>query len=373
MLVRFLALATFIVLASGSLCHGPVVHNGFECITPDDSMSFEPCIASDAHGHVVLAWTRELGDRQDIWYVEMDSAGSWSEPVNLTESGTGEGSRAPSLCFDQSGTLHAAWASLLGNNWVILYAKRQGNGAWAVPETIRHEVAVLPRVGVDASGRVHLVFQDISSMGSNPCYVSRARSGAWSPVTVIRSGYTCFEVASAVRPDGTCVVAFTESDTVHFTERVFWVSRRNDTWTTPALLDVDTDVAAFLAMVAGSSTVYLGYQVSGHGQVRVWGSEDSTGWRGPDSLCPIGRSASGIALGSSSPTSLFVTWKDPYTREMQVASRTTKWSQAVTIAESDSTHPWSTSASVAPDGLIHLAWAGGGPERSKIYYTSLRM
>jgi hypothetical protein len=220
-----LLLFALFVLASGSLCHRPIVHHGFECITPDDSVSYEPCIASDANGHVALAWSGEHGDRVDIWYVEKDPGGSWTEPENLTESGAGDGSRGISLCFDQTGTLHAAWSQAVGGGWVILYTWRQASGTWAVPETIRHEVAVLPHVGVDATGRVHLVFHDISSMGSNPCYASRAPSGAWSPVTVIRPGYTCFEVASSVHPDGRCIVGFTvDDDSAGSEEMVHWAS-----------------------------------------------------------------------------------------------------------------------------------------------------
>jgi hypothetical protein len=138
------------------------------------------------------------------------------------------------------------------------------------------------------------------------------------------------------------------------------------------LLDHDTEVAFFLVMAGRSSTSYLGYD-AGHGQVRIWTHEDSSGWSGPDSLCPIGRSASCIALGSSTGKDLVAAWADPYTREMQLARRTTKWSQAITIAESDSTHPYHTTMCIAPDGLIHVAWAGGGPEHSGIFYTSLRI
>jgi hypothetical protein len=101
---------------------------------PSDSMSYNPWIACDANGHVVLAWTRNVGGREDVWCVEKGSGGDWSQPANLSRSGGEGGSRNVSLCYDRSGVLHAAWSQHVGFAWVIFYTRREPN--WTAPELL---------------------------------------------------------------------------------------------------------------------------------------------------------------------------------------------------------------------------------------------
>ena len=368
---RLLLLFALFVLASGSLCHRPIVHHGFECITPDDSLSFEPCIACNANGHVVLAWTRNLSGKEDIWFVEKDSGGDWSEPVNLSQSGTGYGSRSISLCFDQTGTLHAAWSQALEFGWVILYTWRQAGGGWAVPETVRLGLPIYPHIGVAASGYVHLFFQDASGAGSNPCYATRAPSGEWSQVTELRSGYLCRDLAPFMHQDGRCIVAYVERDSAHALGRVHWLSGSGDAWSAPALLDSLSNAPVFVQMTGMGGTSYLGYVWLG--KIRVWSQVESSGWRGPDTLCPRNGAPAMISLAPLAVSDLIAAWSDAHSLEMMLARRASAWSETVVVAGSDSTNPWHTSLTIAPDGLIHLVWAGGDPEHSKVFYTSLRI
>ncbi|MFO7652011.1 MAG: hypothetical protein R6X13_11810, partial [bacterium] len=102
-----------------------------------------PCVACDASGNVVVAWTDYCGGGEDIWYVEKSPGGTWSEKRNLSQSGTGAGSKNVSLLFDSAGNLHAAWSQAIGDEWVVVYTRRDGS-VWAQPETIRQGTAVDP-------------------------------------------------------------------------------------------------------------------------------------------------------------------------------------------------------------------------------------
>jgi len=331
-------------------------------------MSYDPWIACDASGHVVLAWTRNVGGREDVWYVEKDSGGDWSQPANLSRSGGEWGSRCVSLCYDRNGVLHAAWSQSVGLAWVIFYTRREPNGNWAVPETIVHGVAVEPSIGVDSSGFVHLLFEDIG-YGFNPCYVRRHPTAGWGQVSVLRDKYRCLHAAFGVRPDGRCIVVYDDKDSA----RTYWQSCRDDTWTLPTLLDSVSRSRAFFAMAAQGGTVYFA-QNGGLNQMWIWTYRDDTGWRGPDTSCPQSHAPSIISLGAPDDSILVVGWKDASSSKLRLARRTSRWSIPVVVTGADSTHPtWRTSLAVSPDGLVHLTWAGPSAGSSKIYYTSVRM
>jgi hypothetical protein len=365
---RPVVLAVMLVLVSGSLCHNPNPPVDIECITPSDSMSYNPWIACDANGHVVLAWTRNTGGREDVWYVEKDSGGDWSQPTNLSMSGGQWGSRSVSMCYDREGILHAAWSQAVGPYWVILCARREPNGRWALPEIIVHGLAVVPSIGVDSSGSVHLLFEDIG-YGFNPCYAHRDPTSGWGPVSVLRDNYRCYHAAFGVRTDGRCIVVYDDKDS----SRTYWRSCRGDTWTSQMLLDSVSITRAFFAMAAQGGSVYFA-QNGGRNHVWIWTYRDDTGWTGPDSLCPQDYAPSMISLGAPDDSNLVVGWKDASSSKLRVARRTSRWSIPVVVTGADSTHPrWRTSLAVAPDGLVHLTWAGPAAGSSKIYYTSVRV
>lgn len=372
--LRLLMLVLCFALTSCSLCHSPNAHVEIECITPSDSLSYNPWIACDANGHVVLAWTRNIGGREDVWYVEKDSGGDWSQPANLSQSGGQWGSRRVSLCYDRSGTLHAAWSQAVDIAWVILYTRREMNGTWAVPETIVHGIAVIPSVGADSSGSVHLLFEDIG-YGFNACYARRDPTAGWGPVSVLRDNYRCRHAALAVRPDGRCIVVYAEKDSAHVDGRTYWLSCRNDTWTSRTLLDSTSWSPFSFAMSADGSTAYLAYR-GGRGGLNdlwVWAHRDESGWKGPDTLCPQSRFAHLVTMAATSDSSLVVGWVGSSSKVM-LASRNSVWSNPIVVAGADSTNPcWRMSLAIAPDGLVHLTWAGGSADHAKIYYTSVRM
>jgi len=366
--VRLLLLTVCFTLTSCSLCRSPNADVDIECITPSDSMSYNPWIACDANGHVVLAWTRNVGGREDVWYVEKDSGGDWSQPANLSRSGGEWGSRNVSLCYDQSGALHAAWSQSVGIAWVIFYTRRELNGSWAVPETIVYGLAVEPSIGVDSSGSVHLLFEDMGN-GFNACYARRDPTAGWGPVSVLRDNYRCRHAALAVRPDGRCIVVYDDKDSL----RTYWLSGRGDTWTSPMLLDSVSRTRAFFAMAVRGNTVYFA-QNGGLNQMWIWTYRDEAGWRGPDTLCPQSHAPSMISLAAPDDSILVVGWKQASSSKLMVARRTSRWSSPVLVAGADSTDPgWRMSTVPVPGGLVHLTWAGGPADHSKIYYASVRM
>jgi hypothetical protein len=227
---------------------------------------------------------------------------------------------------------------------------------------------VEPSIGVDSAGSVHLLFEDFS-YGFDVCYARRDETAGWGPVSVLHNRNHAGNAALGVRPDGRCIVVYDDRDS----KRTYWQSCCGDTWTPTMLLDSTSITRAFFAMAAQDGAVHF-VQNGGLNQMWLWTYRDETGWIGPDSLCPQSHAPSRITLAAPDDSTLVVGWVQPSPTRLRVARKTSRWSSEVVVAVADSMYPcWRTSLAVAPDGLVHLAWAGPSAGSSRIYYTSVRV
>ncbi len=124
--------------------------------------SLDPHLLSLASGGLVVAWKDNSGQREqsDILLAERPAGGSWSAPVNLSQ--TPGDSAGPCLAEDATGGLHLVWYDNTPGNWEILYAVRQSNGMWTSGANVSQTPgrSGQPRLIVERRGILHLAWAD---------------------------------------------------------------------------------------------------------------------------------------------------------------------------------------------------------------------
>jgi hypothetical protein len=367
--INWFALATVAAIAAlGVQCEPSdkpdiIVQN----ISNNASYSRYPCIVCDDAGHVVLAWTDVVDDSLEaICSVEKDEGGEWGERQVI--HGSPYGARAPSLCFDNSGTLHAAWSQFLPPSprygWNIMYSRRPRGGDWAVPETITYGVAVQPRIAVGQDGIVHLIFADMG-YGSNLCYSQRDTNGIWSPVEVVRDRYRVVGYWSVgALADGSCIAAWVDSNVT-----IIWSHRPADgVWSEPTAQPT-TGLGLWAAMAAGHGACYLLY--SDH-EAKLVTLDSGPAWSPPDTTMPYQEA---VYLGAcvsaeGEPAVVSGTGGGRWGVWASIRRGSDGWRQC----RVDNEH-WpsnNTSIAVGPSGTLHVAWDSQDyPAAEEVFYAQV--
>ena len=258
---RLLLFAALFALTLGSLCHQPGPSFQIENISNNLTLSQYPSIACTQDGHVAIAWSDSATGQENIWLVEKTSGSSWTQPVNI--SNASEPSRSPWVAFGPDGVLHLAWSQFVTREefggWVIVCQSRIGS-QWTPAETLSRGLSVEPRLAVDGSGRLHLLFWDISD---EVCYSSKAPESSWMQVQVLDKAILGGEGGLAVDAVGRCYATWhadTFADVIRYS-----VKPANGPWASPRFVGSgvfpDNPVVAcrdtscylaFSALVAGS-------------------------------------------------------------------------------------------------------------------------
>lgn len=132
-----------------------------------------------------MAWDDSSLGNREILMVEKPLGGSWSTPVDI--SNTPRASWSPSLAVTSDDTVHLTWLDYTPSNFTILYANKPAGGIWSSPTTIVPPgFASLPKLTADSAGGLHLVWNQISDTGQFAVgYVQRNRSGVWNTPELI--------------------------------------------------------------------------------------------------------------------------------------------------------------------------------------------
>jgi len=376
MAARLLLLTGLAVAASGSLCHRkPAASFEVENISSNPSTSDRPCIACTEDGYVALAWSDYATGHEEVWIVEKDKGGTWSSPYNLSKAGNINGSRGVSLCYSRDGTLHAAWSQLAPRGqtgaWTIVYTRRPPGGDWAVPETTWHGTAVLPHIGVDTSGTVHLEFENMSGGSSTICYASRAANGEWSPVQEVSAPYAATTGGIGVYDDGSAVVVWERWEGPGEFGSLLWSERTlAGAWSPPTLVDFPARYCLGPTTRGNGSEVALAFTAS---DTRRWlvvmTRPRHEQWSEPDTSF-AGSYYGKPAVAVASAGAVILAWDAFSEPALRVARRDSTWSQ---LRVSDSLYPNIISVAVDADNRVHLAWSSQHPypEPGDIYYAEI--
>ena len=173
--------------------------------------AYYPDVAVDPEGNVHVIWE----ENDDIFYATKPSAGDWSSPVKL--SNTGQANIMPGLYADADGNLHAVWSDGSPGNDEILYAfKGSGAGAWSATERVSDTAGKswVPDVVADSQGDVHVAWHDFTLGPTEIYYAMKPADGSWSQAEQV--SYTIgasISPALAVDSAGTVHVVWQDSIT----------------------------------------------------------------------------------------------------------------------------------------------------------------
>jgi len=152
-------------------------------LTFTSGLSFGPAVAVDPSGNLHVLWSSDAPGNEEIYYKRStDGGSSWTPSQRLTwNSGW---SRGPVIATDASGNMHAFWADDTPGNWEIYYKKSiDGGSNWAPNQrlTWNSGYSGSPAVAVDASGYLHLAWNDDTSTSWEIYYKTSMTVGAtWS-------------------------------------------------------------------------------------------------------------------------------------------------------------------------------------------------
>ncbi|MCA8937580.1 MAG: hypothetical protein KDB68_15390 [Planctomycetes bacterium] len=134
-----------------------------EPATPADP-AVDPAVAYDGT-RVHMVYSQWDGASQyNLMYTQRIGAGNFTAPASVFPASAAD-SRDADIFLDGTGTLHMVWAEGTSPNREIYYATRNNGGTFTTPQplTTTSEDEANPRVHVDSTGRVHVIWQ-----GSTP-------------------------------------------------------------------------------------------------------------------------------------------------------------------------------------------------------------
>src|SRR5207248_2970568 len=137
-----------------------------------------PRLAADAANTLHLVWEDNSSGNDEILYSGKPASGSWSAPVNLSQSSGS--SLTPSLA-EQGGALHAVWTDNTSGNFEVMYASKPAGAAWSTPLNLSQSSGLSgsPAITVDQRGNVAAVWNDDSSGNFEVMYASKPAGGSW--------------------------------------------------------------------------------------------------------------------------------------------------------------------------------------------------
>lgn len=119
-------------------------------------------------------------EQNEIYYAQRDRSGTWSQPLNLSNSGSTIISWFPQLVVQSDGTATVVWAE--DGDPRIRFRQRSASGVWSPSETIPG----LPPgwisdldLAVDGTGAAHVAWVSSDGAGSNVSYSQRSAAGSW--------------------------------------------------------------------------------------------------------------------------------------------------------------------------------------------------
>ena len=159
-------------------------------ISRNDTYSVGPSIAVGPDGTVYVVWMDggyNEYDPSQLYFRYKPSGGEWSEVEILTD--TTEDAWAPHIAVDPSNNLHLVWESHDPTPGVlhseICYRMRSPSGEWSDVEVLSNPGSpVQPRIAIDPSGNVHVIWE----RGFGMKYTHKISNGAWSEIEAVPVG-----------------------------------------------------------------------------------------------------------------------------------------------------------------------------------------
>lgn len=140
--------------------------------TAPTNAAIEPVVAYDGTRTHLVYCQNNGTSIHNVMYTQRVGAGPFSAPAPLFAGSTND-SRRPHCALDSAGTLHVVWIEGTAPNRDVFYATRTSTGVISTAANLSNTVSGdenNPRVHVDVSGRVHVVWEGTSGLTSGIFY-----------------------------------------------------------------------------------------------------------------------------------------------------------------------------------------------------------
>lgn len=160
------------------------------------TIAFNPAIAVDASGKVVLAWSEvpEGGSHYRLFIQEYEQ-GVWSSLGAPLQGTLLTDTYEVDLTLDRQGNPLVAWtetASSTGDE-ALYFSRRQGAAGWSSPELLERigssDSLRVPLLALDAEGEPWVAWALWESGNSRKIYYRRHRASGWESKEFVSSGY----------------------------------------------------------------------------------------------------------------------------------------------------------------------------------------
>jgi hypothetical protein len=270
-------------------------------ISRTEEASVGPSIAVGPDGTVYAVWMDGAVSEYDTFQIYFKSKlpeGEWSTAEILSYKT--ENSWDSHMVSDPSGCLHVVWWEAHSDylEWNIKYCQRLLTGDWSNIEVLSGEGAEQPRIAVDPSGTIHVIYQqlqifymfkpsggnwsspiEIASYGINPVIaagddgsvhvvyeageeiflVTGSPFGNWSePVNVSQSSWYSLFANVGVDHTGRVWVIWTEVDhQVWGTSTPYYSILENSIWSQPDFLPFHGEVSSKVIVFPENKPIYI--------------------------------------------------------------------------------------------------------------------
>jgi len=302
------------------------------------------------------------------------------QPVKRLTWTSGD-SYLPRVAVDSSGNLHLVWYDLTGGTYDVYYKKSMDGGAtWSTSKRLNWPTgkSVDPDISVGSSNKLHVVWVDYTT-GNTEIYYKKSTDGGatWS---------TGKRLTSTADPTQHPAVAVDSSDNVHVVwsdetpgNYELYYKKSTDggaTWSTSKRLTWTSGDSHSPALAVDSSgDLHVAWYDDTPGNTEIYykkSTDSGVTWSANKRLSSTANNSDFPDIVADTSGNLYVVWDDKTPGNFEIYFRTSPdagatWSASKRITWT-SGPSWSPTISVDPYGNLHLAWYDYTPGNSEIYY-----
>lgn len=296
-------------------------------ISPDGQGASDVSSAIDAQGNALVVWRQSDGTNQQVFKSEYTARG-WSHPVDLFDniSPDGQSAEEPCVAMNAAGEAIIAWSQHDGTHLQVFVSERR-NGSWILPADLTDSISPPGRnaadvgVAMDDNGDAIVVWSQSDSANQLQIFKSEHRGGKWSYPSdlddnISPDGQSVWPASVAMDNLGNAIITWPQEDGANW--RIFKSEFRNSEWTHPTTLvdsiSPDGENAWFpsLAMDDTGEAIIIWPQFDGF-DLQLFMSEYRGGvWRHPldlfDNISPDGEYTYGPTVAMDNNRNAIIAW-----------------------------------------------------------------
>jgi hypothetical protein len=361
-----------------TITSGAAVWTASQRLTWNSGSSARPTAAVDASGNLHLVWSDNSPGNYEIYYKKSTGTG-WATAKRLTS--TSGPSQCPTIAVSSSGALHAVYWDETGGNAEVYYLRSTDGGTtWAAARRLTWTAGPsnYPSLAVDSSGAVHAVWQD-NTPGSYEIYYRKSADGGatWGMATRLT-----WNLGSSTRP----AIAVNASGHIHLVWQddtpgkaeiyskkstdggTTWTANKRLTWTSGASTSPSLSIDS-------SGNLHVAWQDDTPGNNEIYYSRSTDGgssWTTAKRLTWTTGTSQEPSLGIDSSGKIELVWAEDVSGNFEVYHKESTdggvtWSTTKNLSATSGISN-SPVIKAGSSGSLHVFWSDGTPGNAEIYY-----